>query len=106
MTRKISPAHPGRILKEEFMEPMGVTNYRLAELSGLSRMAIGRIVKEKASITADIALRLEAIFGLDAQTWLNMQSGYDLLMAKVANGKQIARTIKRLESVEAHASAF
>ncbi len=95
-TRKINPAHPGRVLKQEFMEPLGVSNYRLARASGLSQTLIGRIVCGKAGITAPVALRLEAVFGMDAETWLNMQSTYDLLLARQSDGGTTRKAARRI----------
>ncbi|NDE91011.1 MAG: addiction module antidote protein, HigA family [Alphaproteobacteria bacterium] len=94
--RRMNPAHPGKILKQEFMEPLRISNYRLAQASGLSQTIVGRIVNGKAGITADVALRLEAVLGMDAQTWMNMQNTFDLLIARQASGKDIAKKSVRL----------
>jgi addiction module HigA family antidote len=94
---KINPAHPGRVLHMEFMAPYGISNYRLAKASGLSETLIGKIVKGKASVTANVALRLEGVFGVDAQTWLNMQNGYDLLILEAREGKKISKIVERLD---------
>jgi antitoxin HigA-1 len=98
---KTNPVHPGRIIRMEFMEPYGITNYRLAKASGLSETMIGRLVNGHASVTVNIAVRLEGVFGVDAQTWLNMQNNYDLLMLEANGGAKIAKGLERLELVEA-----
>lgn len=91
--RKRVPAnavHPGEILREEFMVPMGLTAYRLAKELNLPAPRVNDLVREKRAITADTALRLARYFGSSAQLWMNMQSRYDLLVA-TANGKGIRR---------------
>lgn len=82
--------HPGEILREEFMVPMGLTAYRLAKELSLPVPRINDLVREKRAVTADTALRLARYFGGSAQLWMNLQSRYDLLIA-TANGKGIAK---------------
>ena len=74
--------HPGRILKMEVMEPNKITVGRMAELLQVSRLTISKIVNEKGGITPNIALRLEKVFGGNADFWLRLQRVYDLLVAK------------------------
>jgi antitoxin HigA-1 len=76
-------SHPGDILLTEFMEPMGLTSYRLAKELGVPLPRIYDIVKGKRSISADTALRLGAFFGLPAQFWMNLQNEYDLRTVEV-----------------------
>lgn len=73
--------HPGDILLTEFMEPLGLTAYRLAKEIGVPLPRINDVVKGKRSISADTALRLGIFFGLPAQFWLNLQNDYDLRLA-------------------------
>ncbi len=73
--------HPGEILLTEFMEPMGLTSYRVAKNIGVPLPRVNDIVHGKRSISADTALRLGVYFGLPAQFWLNLQNDYDLRMA-------------------------
>jgi addiction module HigA family antidote len=94
--RKIKPVHPGRILLEEFMEPAGITQYRLAQATGLSQMQVGNIIRGKRSISAETALRLERALGMSAQTWMNLQILYDLEKATLESGTQIRKTTERL----------
>ncbi len=82
MAKRIDPIHPGEVLKEDFMEPLGVTAYRLAKDVGVTAIRIGEIVRGKRAITADTALRLAAYFGTDAQSWMNLQTHYDLEIAR------------------------
>jgi len=76
--KKLPPIHPGEILQEEFLEPMGITQYRLEKGIKVSARRINEIVKGKRSITAGTALRLARFFGTTAQFWLNLQSHFDL----------------------------
>lgn len=73
---------PGEILLEEFLEPLGVTQYELAKRIGVDQTRISRIVHGKQAITADTALRLGAFFGTTPQFWLRLQEGYDLAIAR------------------------
>jgi addiction module HigA family antidote len=76
--KKLSPIHPGEILEEEFLKPMGISQYRLAKDISVPPRRINEIVHGKRSITADTALRLGKFFGISAQSWLNLQTRYDL----------------------------
>ena len=101
MKRKIKPVHPGRILREEFMEPARVSQYRLAQATGLSQVQVGNIVRGKRGITAETALRLERALGMSAQTWMNLQTLYELEKASAEAGRRIKRTTERLKLREA-----
>lgn len=76
--KKLPPIHPGEILREEFLGPMGISQYRLAKDISVPPRRINEIVHGKRSITADTALRLGRFFGMSAQFWLNLQTRYDL----------------------------
>lgn len=80
--RKVPLAAPGEILLEEFLKPLGVTQYRLAKEIGVPQRRIGEIVAGKRSITADTAARLGVFFGMEAEFWLNLQSRYDLVQVR------------------------
>ncbi|GAA4176813.1 HigA family addiction module antitoxin [Gryllotalpicola koreensis] len=73
---------PGEILLEEFLKPLGVTQYELAKRIGVDQSRISRIIRGKQAITADTALRLGAFFGTTPQFWLRLQEGYDLAIAR------------------------
>ena len=77
-SKKLPPIHPGEILMEEFLEPMGISQYRLAKDISVPPRRINEIVHGKRSITADTALRLGRFFGMSPQFWLNLQTRYDL----------------------------
>ena len=82
MTRDIPLVHPGTFLKEEFIEPLGLTIYAVAKAINVPRSRINEICRGNQGITASIALRLGKFFGVDAQWFLNMQDYYDLEMQR------------------------
>jgi len=93
MKRDMAPVHPGEILIEDFLKPMGITQYRLAKSIGVSQRRIGEIVSGKRAITADTALRLARYFGTDAQTWMNLQAHYDLAVAEEQLSDRLDREV-------------
>lgn len=82
--------HPGEILQEDFLVPMGISQYRIAKAIGVPARRINEIVKGQRGITADTALRLAAFFGTDAQSWINLQTEYDLRRARQAMKETLA----------------
>ena len=93
MKRDMPPIHPGEILLEDFLKPMGITQYRLAKSIGVSQRRIGEIVVGKRAITADTALRLALYFGTDAQSWMNLQTHYDLTCAEERLAGKLAKEV-------------
>lgn len=79
--RDFPPIHPGEILVTEFLEPMGISQYRLALNIGVTPRRINEIVHGRRGITADTALRLGRFFNMEAQFWMNLQSHYDMEVA-------------------------
>lgn len=79
--RDFPPVHPGEILVMEFLEPMGISQYRLAKDIGVTPRRINEIVHGRRGITADTALRLGRFFSMEAQFWLNLQTHYDMEVA-------------------------
>jgi addiction module HigA family antidote len=75
---KLSPMHPGEVLREEFMEPYGLTPYALAKACHIPRTRIERLAREETGISADTALRLAKFFGTTAEFWLNLQNRYEM----------------------------
>ena len=88
--RKVPLASPGEILLEEFLKPLGVTQYRLAKEIGVPQRRIGEIVAGKRAISADTAARLGVFFGMEAEFWLNLQAHHDLVKAREAIGDRLA----------------
>ena len=82
MTDKLPPIHPGKILHEEFLEPMGISQYRLAKDINVPSRRINEIVLGKRAITPDTALRLSLFFGLSERFWINLQTRYDIELEK------------------------
>lgn len=82
MAKKVFAIHPGEILKEEFMKPLGLTAYRLAKDLDVPAPRVNDIVLGKRAITADTAVRLGAYFKLPPQFWMNLQADYDLRIAR------------------------
>jgi len=88
--RKVPLATPGEILLEEFLKPLGITQYRLAKEIGVPQRRIGEIVAGKRAITADTAARLGVFFGMEAEFWLNLQAHYDLAQARETLADRLA----------------
>lgn len=91
MTKKLKPVHPGEILREEFMLPLGISSNALARAVGVTPARINEIVRERRGITADTALRLARYFGTDVQSWMNLQSHYDIECAQSEVGQSLTR---------------
>ncbi len=92
--RDFPPVHPGEILLEEFLKPMGISQYRLAESIRVPARRINEIVLEKRGITADTALRLSRFFGNSAQFWMNLQTRYELESARDLSAASIDREVR------------
>jgi len=89
MTRKLPPTHPGEVLMEEFLKPLGISQYRVAKDTNISPRRINEIVQGKRSISADTALRLARYFGTTDRFWLNLQTRYDLEIEKDRLGDRL-----------------
>lgn len=86
----LAAVHPGEILLEEFMKPLGVTQYRLAKETDVPARRINEIVQGQRSVTADTALRLAKFFGTSEMFWLNLQAHYDLQIQKSKMGSRLS----------------
>jgi len=94
--RDFPPIHPGEILLEEFLKPMGITQYRLAKDVSVDPRRINEIVHGKRSISADTSLRLGRYFGTSARFWMNLQSQYDLQIEEMELGDRLEEEVKIL----------
>ena len=95
MTKKtVPPIHPGEILREEFLLPMGVSQYRLAKEIGVSPRRINEIVHGKRAISADTALRLSRYFGTSERFWINLQGRYDIEVEKDLLADRLDREVR------------
>jgi len=91
--KRISPTHPGEILREEFLEPMGISVYALANALRVPRSRVNDIVRGRRAITADTALRLARYFGTSPEFWVNLQAHYDLEVAKDSSRRRIEKEV-------------
>ena len=94
---KLKPVHPGKILQEEFLEPLGLSQNKPALAIRVPARRINEIVLGKRGITADTALRLGRYFGMSARFWMNLQARYDLDTAEDALGDRIEREVQIME---------
>jgi antitoxin HigA-1 len=93
MEKKLSPVHPGEVLLEEFLKPMGISQNHLAIKIGVPSRRINEIVLGKRRVTADTALRLAQFFGTTAKFWLGLQTDYDLDVTADELGDRIEREV-------------
>lgn len=99
---RMRPIHPGEVLREEYLAPLGLSVNALALALRVPSTRLYAIVNERRRITADTALRLARYFGGDAQSWLNLQAAYDLRSAQAAHGKDIEREVIQLRHGQSH----
>ncbi len=100
MAVKIAPVHPGEILQEEFLEPLAISQYRIAKEISVPARRINEIVHGKRSISADTALRLGRFFGISPQFWLNLQAHYDLEIEKDRLGRLLEKEVRVYSEME------
>lgn len=91
--RKLAPIHPGEVLNEEFLVPLGISQYRLAKDISVPPRRVNEIVLGKRGITADTALRLSRYFGTTDRFWLNLQARYDLEIERDRLGRRLDREV-------------
>lgn len=96
---RLKPIHPGEVLQEEFLKPLGLSQNRLALAIGVPARRINEIVLGRRSITADTALRLARFFGNSPQFWLGLQTDYDLDVTQRALGTRLAREVRSYASL-------
>ena len=97
---RLPPIHPGEVLLEDFMKPLGLSQYRVAKDIGVPALRISQIVRGQRSITADTALRLARYFGTSPTVWLRLQARYDLEVAEAKTAKRINREVKALQTAQ------
>ena len=96
--KKLPPIHPGEILIEEFLKPMGISQYRLSKDISVPPRRINEIVHGKRSISADTALRLGRFFGISPQFWLNLQTRFDLEVTEDLLAERLEKEVQVLSS--------
>lgn len=97
MENKLPPVHPGEVLLEDFMKPLGLSQYRVAKDIGVPTLRISQIVNGKRSVTADTAMRFARYFGTSPDVWLRLQARYDLEVAQREHGERIKQEVKVLD---------
>ena len=103
MDKLLSPIHPGEVLLEDFMKPLGLSQYRLAHDIGVTPIRISQIVNGQRAITVDTAMRLARYFGTSAAVWLRLQVRYDLEVAETELSARINREVKVRQRPAGHA---
>ena len=98
VARKIPPIHPGEILLEEYLKPLGLSQYRLAKEISVPARRVNEIVHGKRAITADTALRFSRFFGTSDRFWLNLQTRYDLEVEKERLKGRLEREVSKYRS--------
>jgi addiction module HigA family antidote len=93
-TKKLPPIHPGEILQEEFLAPMGISQYRLAKDTSVPPRRINEIVRGQRSVSADTSLRLARYFGTSEKFWINLQSRFDLEAEKDRLGDRLEKEVR------------
>lgn len=96
--RKLMLIHPGEILLEEFMKPMNITQYKLAQGLHVGSIRISEIIRGKRAITADTAIRLGCYFKMEAKFWMNLQASYDLEKEMLENRNHIFHEVKPMKA--------
>jgi antitoxin HigA-1 len=94
LKNKMRPIHPGEILRDEYLVPLGISVNALAKALKVTPARMNDIVRERRGVSADTALRLARYFGTDARSWMNLQAAYDLRIAEIAQAKKICSTIQ------------
>ena len=102
MDDTLSPIHPGEVLLEDFMKPLGLSQYRLAHDIGVTPIRISQIVNGQRAITVDTAMRLARYFGTSAAVWLRLQVRYELEVAEKELSERINREVKVLHQPAVH----
>ena len=96
---RLNPVHPGEVLWEDFMKPLGLSQYRVALVIGVPALRINQIVHGKRSVSADTAMRLARYFSTSADVWIRLQARYDLEVAERKSADKIDREVKVLRLV-------
>lgn len=100
----MKPVHPGDILREDFMKPMGLSAYAVAKAIGTTPIAISQICRGKRGVSAEMALKLGRLFNISPELWLGVQADYDLEIARLHCQKRIIRDIHPLTELQTEAA--
>ncbi|HXC35633.1 MAG TPA: HigA family addiction module antitoxin [Candidatus Acidoferrales bacterium] len=98
---RLNPVHPGDVLREDFMKPMGLSAYAVAKAVGTTPIAISQICRRKRGVSAEMALKLGRLFNVSPELWIGIQSDYDLEVARRRCEKRIVRDIHPITQLQA-----
>jgi addiction module HigA family antidote len=101
---RLAPVHPGDILREDFMKPLGLSSYAVAKAIGSTPITISLICRGKRSVSAEMALKLGRLFNVSPELWMGVQADYDLEVTRLRTEKQIARRVQPLRMPRAKAA--
>ena len=101
---KLDPVHPGDVLREDFMKPMGLSAYAVAKAIGAAPIAISQIIRRKRAVSAEMALKLGRLFNVSPELWVGIQADYDLEIARERREAEIIRRIQPLKMAESVAA--
>ena len=99
-TSRLAPVHPGDVLREDFMRPMGLSAYAVAKAIGSTPIAISQICRRKRSVSAEMALKLGRLFNVSPELWLGIQADYDLELARLKSRGKIERRVHPLPELQ------
>jgi addiction module HigA family antidote len=100
MKNGMRPVHPGEVLREEYLKPLGMSANALAKALSVPAPRVNEVVRERRGVSADTAMRLARYFGGDARSWLNLQAAYDLRVAEIDSGERIEKEIRPADPQE------
>src|SRR3974390_970954 len=98
-TQRLAPVHPGDVLREDFMKPLGLSAYAVAKAIGATPIAISQICRRRRSVSAEMALKLGRLFNVSPELWIGIQADYDLEVARLASQKRIEKTVHPLPTL-------
>jgi antitoxin HigA-1 len=97
---RLNPVHPGDVLREDFMKPMGLSAYAVAKAIGATPIAISLICRRKRGVSAEMALKLGRLFNVSPELWIGIQADYDLEVARLRCEKRIVRSVHPIEELQ------
>src|SRR5438132_6892950 len=100
-TERLVPVHPGDVLREDFMKPLGLSAYAVAKAIGATPIAISQICRRRRGVSAEMALKLGRLFNVSPELWMGIQADYDLEVARLHSEKRIERSVHPLRELQA-----
>lgn len=102
-TERLSPVHPGDVLREDFMKPLRLSAYAVAKAIGATPIAISQICRGRRSVSAEMALKLGRLFNVSPELWMGIQADYDLEVARLESQKRIEKSVRPLAALKSAA---